>query len=44
MEERNVTVTIDKAREWYNCGNESLREVALQDFTEVIILKKTIDL
>lgn len=44
MKERNITITIDKAREWYNSGSESLREVALQDFTEVIILKKTIDL
>ena len=34
MKERNVTVTIDKAREWYNCGNESLKEIALQAFSE----------
>lgn len=34
MEERNVTVTLDKAREWYNSGNESLREIALQAFNE----------
>lgn len=34
MEERNVTVTIDKAREWYNSENESLKEIALQAFNE----------
>ena len=32
-EERNITLTLDKAREWYNKGSE-LREVALQAFTE----------
>ena len=30
MDTRNVTVTLDKAREWYNSGNATLREVALQ--------------
>lgn len=34
MEERNITVTLDKAREWYNSGNESLKEIALQAFPE----------
>ena len=34
MDTRNVTVTLDKAREWYNSGNATLREVALQAFTE----------
>lgn len=34
MEKRNVTVTLDKAREWYNSGNGSLREIALQVFSE----------
>ena len=28
MKERNVTITLDKAREWYNSGNESLKEIA----------------
>ena len=32
MEKRNVTVTLDKAREWFNSGNESLKEIALQAF------------
>lgn len=34
MKERNVTVTIDKAIEWYNSENESLKEIALQAFNE----------
>ena len=32
-EERNVTLTFDKAKEWYKKGGE-LREIALQAFTE----------
>lgn len=31
--ERNVTLTLDKAKEWYNKGGE-LREIALQAFTK----------
>lgn len=34
MEKRNVTVTLDKAKEWYNSGNESLKEIALQAFNK----------
>lgn len=34
METRNVTVTLEKAKEWYNSGNRSLKEVALQAFSE----------
>lgn len=34
MKERNVTVTLDKAREWFNSGDATLREVALQAFTK----------
>lgn len=32
MEERNVTVTLDKAREWFNSENATLKEIALQAF------------
>lgn len=32
--ERNIKISLEKAREWYNSGNESLREVALQAFKE----------
>ena len=31
---RNVSVTLEKAREWYNSGNATLKEVALQAFKE----------
>lgn len=34
MEKRNITITIKKAREWYNSGNEALREASLQAFKE----------
>ena len=34
MKKRNITITIDKAIEWYNSGNESLKEIALQAFNE----------
>lgn len=34
MEERNVTVTLEKAKEWYNSDNATLKEVALQAFSE----------
>ena len=33
MEERNVKISLDKAREWYNKGGE-LKEIALSAFTE----------
>jgi hypothetical protein len=38
--ERNVKISLEKAREWYNSGNESLREVALQAFTEKELIEK----
>lgn len=31
---RTVKISLEKAREWYNSGNESLKEVALQAFKE----------
>lgn len=34
MEKRNLTVTLDKAREWYNSENETLKKIALQAFSE----------
>lgn len=33
MEKRNITITLKKAVEWYNSGNDSLKEVALQAFS-----------
>ena len=32
MKERNVTITLDKAIEWYKSGNATLKEIALQAF------------
>ena len=32
--ERNITITLEKAKEWYNSDNTSLKEVALQAFDE----------
>ena len=34
MKERNVTVTLNKAREWFNSGNATLKEIALQAFSK----------
>lgn len=34
MEKRNVIVTLEKAKEWYNSNNESLKEIALQAFSK----------
>lgn len=32
MLERNVTVTLEKAKEWYNSNNATLKEIVLQAF------------
>ena len=34
MIKRNVSITLEKAQEWYNSGNDSLKEIALQAFNE----------
>lgn len=34
MEKRNVEITLNQAKEWYNNDNPSLKELALQAFTE----------
>ena len=34
MEERNIKISLDTAKEWYNGDNESLKQVTLQAFTE----------
>lgn len=34
METRNVTITLEKAKEWYKGCNSSLKEIALQAFTK----------
>ena len=33
MEKRTITLTLEKAKEFYNSGNEALKAVALQAFT-----------
>lgn len=33
-ETRNITITLDKAREWYNSSDSNLKEIALQAFSE----------
>lgn len=38
--ERNVKISLEKAREWYNSGNESLKEIALQAFNESELIVK----
>ena len=32
--ERNITITLEKAKEWYNSGNNQLKEIALQAFNK----------
>ena len=32
MKEKNITVTLEKAKEWFNSGNATLKEIALQAF------------
>lgn len=34
MESRNISITLKKAREWYNSGSADLKEVALQAYTK----------
>ena len=34
MEERNITITLNKAIEWYNSENATLKEIALQAFNK----------
>ena len=41
--ERNIKISLEQAREWYNSGNESLRELALQTFKENELVEKPWD-
>ena len=34
MEKREITISFDKAKEWFNSNNETLKELALQAFNE----------
>ena len=44
MKERNITVTLEKAREWYNSGDATLKEIALQAFNEKELISKFKDI
>lgn len=32
--ERTIAITLEKAKEWYNSSNTSLKEIALQAFSK----------
>lgn len=34
METRNIKITLNKAKEWYNSGNTTLKDIALQAFSK----------
>ena len=34
MKERNITITLDKAKEWFNSDNAALKKIALQAFSK----------
>lgn len=34
MEKREITISLDKAKEWFNSNNETLKELVLQAFSE----------
>ena len=44
METRNVTLTLQKAKEFYNSGNAALEEIALQAFTKEELTTKYTDI
>lgn len=37
MQERNIAVPLGKAKEWYNSDNATLKEIALQAFSERVL-------
>ena len=39
MEKREITISLDKAKEWFNSNNETLKELALQAFSEEELTK-----
>ena len=44
MIKRNVTITLEKAIEWYNSDDESLKDLALQAFTKVELIHNFMDI
>ena len=39
MEKRNIQISLEEAREWYNSGNSFKRELALKAYSETELLK-----
>ncbi len=44
MKERNITITLEKAKEWYNSNNNPLKEIALQAFSKDELLSSFKDI
>ena len=44
MKERNITVTLEKAKEWYYSNNNQLKEIALQAFDKDELLSSFKDI
>lgn len=41
MEKRNISISLEKAREWYEGGNITLKQLALEAYSEEELKKKT---
>lgn len=41
MERRNISISLEKAREWYEGGNITLKQLALEAYSEGELKKKT---
>ena len=41
MEKRNISISLEKAREWYEGGNITLKQPALEAYSEEELKKKT---
>lgn len=40
MEKRNISISLEKAREWYEGRNITLKQLALEDYSEEELKKK----
>lgn len=41
MEKRNISISLEKAKEWYEGGNITLKQLALEAYSEEELKKKT---
>ncbi len=41
MEKRNISISLEKAREWYEGRNITLKQLALEAYSEEELKKKT---